>query len=148
MRQLSTMALLLYLFALSMPVAAQEIAAIGDAEVEKAIELGTSKNPGDYIVSGSPGMYDVAVLGRLGRIAFAAYQAKRAYKPLTVGTVSPDLRCDEVVVEVTPRAPVRNVIAGGFVVAAPVTHVVLRPQTARSCSRSKSSRCRRSGPML
>jgi hypothetical protein len=71
-------------------------------------------------------MYDVAVLGRLGRIAFAAYEAKRAYKPLTVAAVSVDLRREEVMVDVTPRTPVRNLIAGGFVVAAPVTHVVLR----------------------
>ena len=96
-----------------------------EAEVEQAIALGTkSLTPNDYMHIGNVSTYGVIVLGRLGRIAITAYEADRQYKPITATGVAPELKRDEVSVQVIPNTPTRS--GRSMVVPTPVTHVVLR----------------------
>lgn len=96
-----------------------------DSDVAAALAL-AAKKPAEYIASDGAGMFDVYVVGRLGRIAMAAEEGKRNYKPLQSSDVSEELRRDEVRVDVIPQTPVVNRLAGGFVIAPPFTAIVLK----------------------
>lgn len=107
--------------------AAQDAAAqtLTDSDVAAGLAL-AAKKPAEYIASDGAGMFDVYVVGRLGRIAMAVEEGKRNYKPLEKGDIAEELRRDEVRVDVIPQTPVVNRLAGGFVIAPPFTAIVLK----------------------
>jgi hypothetical protein len=115
----------------TLPKGTSPTGVLTDAEVEQAITLGTTKDPLEYMGTGSPGRYRVTILGRLGRLAFAAFEAKRQYKPLSTAALSEEMKVDEATVQVMPNTPVVNrnrVVVGrsGLIVPDPVVNIVLR----------------------
>jgi len=111
-------------------------AAIGltDRDVDMAIAAGqrSGGGGGSYCMatsafmdfSAANGSYNVLTVGPLGRIAYAAAEAKKKYLPYTRANVTPDLRQPAVSVFVEPNPP--EFTGGTWHQSAPVKHVVLK----------------------
>jgi hypothetical protein len=99
---------------------------------ECVAEAGTGAAHSAFLYGGSHpiGSFHIVASTNVGRIAFLAAQAKRLYKPLTLGDVPDDLREPGVFVSVDPQAPKH--IANVDLVAPLIEHLVLKSKQAAS----------------
>jgi hypothetical protein len=107
---------------------------LSDEQLAEAIRLGQQKKapahectataPVSQFMNSDNGSFDIFVMGPIGRVAFAAQQAKAKYLSFTLENVTDQMRTLDMAVVATPQPP--EIVGGTWHRTAAATHVVLK----------------------